>query len=307
MTWNSSLAGRRPALQARARIIQRIRQFFIEGGYLEIETPLRIPAPPPEAHIDAVPANGWFLHTSPEICMKRLLAAGFERVFQICHCWRQDERGAFHLPEFTMLEWYRSETDYFGLMADCEELVRSVMSGLGLDGRFFHRGKFLDVNGAWEKITVRDAYRRFGGISMEQALALDCFDEVMVEKIEPMLGLERPAFIYDYPAERGALARLKKEDPSVAERFELYIGGVEIANAFSELIDADEQRARFTREESHRKSTGKTPYPSPEKFLDELSHMPPSAGIALGVDRLVMVLLDTEVIDDVVAFTPEEL
>lgn len=272
-----------------------------------METPLRIPAPPPESHIDAVPADGWFLHTSPELCMKRLLAAGFERVFQICRCWRSGERGAFHLPEFTMLEWYRSETDYLGLMDDCEELVRCVVSGLGLDGRFSYRGRTLDIHGAWEKISVREAYRRFGGISMEQAMVEDCFDEVMVNAIEPMLGLDRPAFIYDYPAERGALARLKSGDPSVAERFELYIGGVEIANAFSELIDADEQRARFVQEASYRASAGKVPYPSPEKFLEELPHMPPSAGIALGVDRLVMVLLGKEDIDDVVAFAPEEL
>jgi len=304
---NRSLAGRHEALQARAQIVQQIRQFFIAGGYLEIETPLRIPAPPPQPPIDAVPADGWFLHTSPELCMKRLLAAGYERIFQICHCWRKNERGALHFPEFTMLEWYRSEADYFGLMVDCEELVRSVVSGMGSNGRIPYRGKILDINNVWERMSVREAYRRFGKISMEQALAEDCFDEVMVEKIEPMLGLETPTFIYDYPAERGALARLKEDDPSVAERFELYIGGVEIANAFSELTDADEQRSRFAREESYRRTAGKTPYPSPEKFLDELRHMPPSAGIALGVDRLVMVLLGKESIDDVVAFTPEGL
>ena len=307
MTQKRPLAGRRTALLARAQIVQQIRKFFIEGGYLEVETPLRIPAPPPESHIDAVAADGWFLHTSPELCMKRLLAAGFDRVFQICRCWRSGERGAFHLPEFTMLEWYRSETDYLELMDDCEELVRSVVSGLGWNGRIAYRGRALDINGAWERISVREAYRRFGGISMEQAMAEDCFDEVMVNAIEPMLGLDRPVFIYDYPAERGALARLKNGDPSVAERFELYIGGVEIANAFSELIDADEQRARFVQEASFRESAGKVPYPSPEKFLEELSQMPPSAGIALGVDRLVMVLLGKEAIDDIVAFTPEEL
>jgi len=307
MTQKKPLAGRRTALLARAHIIQQIRKFFIEGGYLEVETPLCIPAPAPESHIDAVPADGWFLQTSPELCMKRLLAAGFDRVFQICRCWRSGERGSFHLPEFTMLEWYRSEIDYLGLMDDCEELVRSVVSGLGLDGRIAYRGRTLDINGAWEKISVREAYHRFGGIAMEQAMVEDRFDEVMVNAIEPMLGLDRPAFIYDYPAERGALARLKKDDPTVAERFELYIGGVEIANAFSELIDAAEQRARFVQEASYRESAGKAPYLSPEKFLEELPQMPASAGIALGVDRLVMVLLGKESIDDVVAFTPEEL
>ena len=142
---------------------------------------------------------------------------------------------------------------------------------------------------------------------MEQALAQDLFDEVMVRDIEPRLGLEKPCFIYDYPAERGALARLKEDDPSVAERFELYIGGLELANAFSELTDPQEQRDRFLAEQEFRRATGKTVYPLPEKFLAELPAMPPAAGIALGLDRLIMVLLDKSSIDEVVAFIPEEL
>ncbi|HEY6873502.1 MAG TPA: EF-P lysine aminoacylase EpmA [Geobacteraceae bacterium] len=307
MPVNRSLAGRREALLARADIIQRTRQFFIEGGYLEIETPFRIPAPAPESHIDAIPADGWFLHTSPEICMKRMLAAGYERLFQVCRCWRHGERGTLHLPEFTMLEWYRSGADYQGLMEECEELVRALVSGMGLGETVSCRGRRIEVSGTWERISVSDAYRRFAGIPVEQAMEQDRFDEVMVQDIEPMLGLDRPTFLYDYPAERGALARLKEGNAAVAERFELYIGGVEIANAFSELTDANEQRTRFVREAAYRESTGKTPYPSPEKFLAELPHMPQAAGIALGVDRLVMVLLGKETIDEVVAFTPEEL
>lgn len=307
MTLNWGLARKREALQARARIIQEIRNFFIEGGYLEVETPLRIPAPPPESHIDALPAGGWFLHTSPELCMKRMLAAGYERLFQICRCWRDGERGALHLPEFTMLEWYRTGADYLGLMEDCEGLVRGVVSAMGMAGGIACRGRVIETNGPWERISVRDAYRRHGGISMDEALAKDRFDEVMVQAIEPRLGLDRPTFLYDYPAERSALARLKEGDPTVAERFELYIGGVEIANGFSELIDADEQRVRFDQEAGYRKSAGKASYPSPEKFLDELPNMPPAAGIALGLDRLVMALLDKVTIDEVVTFTPEEL
>jgi lysyl-tRNA synthetase class 2 len=307
MTRHWSLSRKRTTLAARARIIDGIRKFFIKGGYLEVETPLRIPAPLPESHIDAIAADGWFLHTSPELCMKRMLAAGYERLFQICRCWRAGERGSFHLPEFTMLEWYRTGANYLDLMDDCEALIRSVATGLGLAGTVDYRGMHIEIGGAWPRISVREAYRRYTGISMEQALEEDRFDEEMVQAIEPMLGLDRPVFLYDYPAEKGALARLKKADPSVAERFELYIGGVEIANAFSELIDADEQRTRFVQEAAYRHSMGKTPYPVPERFLAELPTMPPAAGIALGVDRLVMVLLDAASIDEVVAFTPEDL
>jgi elongation factor P--(R)-beta-lysine ligase len=272
-----------------------------------VETPLRIPSPPPESYIDAIPSDGWFLHTSPEICMKRMLAAGYERIYQICHCWRSDERGALHLPEFTMLEWYRSSTDYLGLMEECESLVRRVALATGGRERIFFRGREIDVRPPWERISVRDAFSRYGGVPMEQALARGLFDEVMVRDIEPRLGLDKPVFIHDYPAERGALARLKADDPAVAERFELYMGGLELANAFSELIDPREQRDRFLTEQACRCAGGKTVYPLPEKFLAELPAMPPSAGIALGIDRLVMVLMDAAGIDEVVAFTPEEL
>lgn len=307
MTGSWFLARRRKTLEIRALIIQQIRQFFHDGGYLEVETPLRIPSPAPELHIDAIPSVEWFLQTSPELCMKRLLAAGFERIFQICHCWRSGERGGCHLPEFTMLEWYRSGTDYLGLMEDCELLVQHLALVNGLGTRINFNGREIDVTPPWERISVGEAFFRFGGISMEQALAHDRFDEIMVRDIEPNLGLDRPAFIYDYPAERGALARLKENNPSVAERFELYIVGLELANAFSELTDDIEQRNRFTDERELRRTSGKSVYPLPEKFLAELTSMPPSAGIALGIDRLVMVLLDKSSIDDVVAFTPEEL
>ncbi|CAG0971038.1 Elongation factor P--(R)-beta-lysine ligase [Geobacteraceae bacterium] len=307
MTVNWGLARRREALGARARIIQEIRRFFIEGGYLEVETPLRIPAPAPESHIDPVPADGWFLQTSPEICMKRMLAAGYGRLFQICHCWRAGERGRMHVPEFTMLEWYRAGTDYAGLMDECERLVRSVVEGMGFGGKLAFRGGTIDSAAPWERTTVRDAFVKHGGMTMEEALERDVFDEVMVERIEPRLGNGRPTFIHDYPACRGALARLKPDDPTVAERFELYIGGVELANAFSELTDPVEQRTRFESEAAFRAFRGQITIPLPENFLAELAEMPPSAGIALGVDRLVMVLLDAASIDEVVAFTPEEL
>ena len=295
------------ALTARSAIISEIRRFFLNRNYLEVETPLLIPAPAPELHIDAIPAGSWFLHTSPELCMKRLLAAGYERIFQICRCWRQAERGRKHLPEFSMLEWYTAGCDYRDLMEECEELVREITKAVGKENSIIFRDQHISLAGPWERITVRDAFLRHASISMEEALRRDLFDEVMVEDIEPRLGITQPTFIYDYPAERGALARLRQDDPGVAERFELYMGGLELANAFTELTDAEEQRARFATEEKYRREIDKVPYPLPEKFLDELTHMPQSAGIALGVDRLVMLLVDAAAIDDVVAFTPEEL
>jgi lysyl-tRNA synthetase class 2 len=307
MMFNWGLSCKSGTLAARARIINQIRLFFNAGGYLEVETPLRIPAPAPESQIDAIPSADWFLQTSPELCMKRLLAAGCERLFQLCRCWREGERGRLHLPEFTMLEWYRAGADYLSLMDECETLVRSLAYEMGLGEKIVYRGREIELADRWERITVRDAFARFGGIAMEHALAQGTFDEIMVERIEPRLGTHRPTFIYDYPAERGALARLRADDSTVAERFELYIGGIELANAFSELIDPSEQRARFSHETSVRTSMGRRSYPLPEKFLDELSGMPPSAGIALGIDRLVMVLLDKRSIDEVVAFTPEDL
>jgi elongation factor P--(R)-beta-lysine ligase len=291
----------------RARIVQGIRLFFIDQGYLEVETPHRIPAPAPETHIDAIPSGSWFLHTSPELCMKRLLAAGHEKIFQLCRVWREGERGSQHAPEFTLLEWYRSGSDYWNLMEECEAMIRNVVSSIGLGERVSFRGRTLDLSAPWERISVSDAFHRYARMPMEKALESDLFDELMAREIEPRLGTEKPAFLHDYPAERGALARLKNDNPALAERFELYLGGVELANAFSELVDAEEQRRRFINEQALRREMLKPIYPMPEKFLEELSGMAPSAGIALGVDRLVMVLLDAPRIDDVVAFTPEEL
>jgi len=304
---NWPLARRKTALEQRARIIRKIRQFFGERGYLEVETPHRIPAPAPESHVDAVPSGKWFLHTSPELCMKRMLAAGYEKIFQICRCWREGERGSQHIPEFTLLEWYRVRSDYLALMDECEALIQSLAVEIRLGESVTFREHNVLLASPWERITVEEAFDRYAKISAREALKQDLFDEVMVQDIEPRLGIKNPTFIYDYPAERRAMARLKKEDPAVAERFELYLGGLEIANAFSELIDAKEQREVFQSEMETRRLLGKKVYPVPERFLDEMEEMPPSAGIALGVDRLVMVLLNAKTIDEVVAFTPEEL
>ncbi len=302
MNTNWRIARKRSHLEARARIIQSIRAFFMERDFLEIETPHRIPANAPEPHIDAVPSGEWYLHTSPELCMKRMLAAGYDRLFQICRVWRGNERGSRHLPEFTMLEWYRARSNYEALMEDCEALISSLIP----DGRILRGGERIDLSSPWERITVAEAFARHSPIPLEEALASDRFDEILVEKIEPGLGAG-PVFLTEYPAGLAALARRKPGDPSVAERFELYIGGLELANAFSELTDADEQRERFGRDEAIRRAEGKIPCPTPEKFLTELVNMPPSAGIALGLDRLIMLLTGAGAIDEVAAFTPEDL
>lgn len=294
-------------LRARARILGSVRRFFEQNGFLETDTPHRIPVPIPESHIDVIRTDGWVLHPSPEICMKRLLAAGFDRIFQICRCWRDAERGSLHLPEFTILEWYRAGADYTALMEDCEALIRGAAAAAGLVGRLESRGCSVDLYGPWERITVREAFSRYSGMEAEEALERDLFDEIMVCEIEPRLGIERPAILMDYPASRGSLARVKPGQPDVVERFELYIAGLELANAFSELVDPGEQRHRFMQENENRRLAAKPVYPLPEGFLADLAFMPPAAGIALGVDRLVMLLLDAERIDDVVAFTPEEL
>jgi lysyl-tRNA synthetase class 2 len=297
----------RKNLAIRARVIQTIRRFFIERDYLEIETPIRIPAPAPEAHIDAVESGGWFLQTSPELCMKRLLAAGFPRIFQICKCFRLGERGDRHLPEMTMLEWYRAESDYQEMMRECEALITAVALDLSAPDVLNYQGRQIKLTPPWRRLSVEQAYRQYGAVSALTALEQGQFDEIMVEKIEPNLELTRPLFLVDYPAARGALARLKPGDGQYAERFELYIGGLEICNAFSELTDPAEQRARFDGEQNHRRLSGKPVYPMPESFISALSDMPDAAGNALGIDRLIMLFADTEKIDEVVAFTPEEL
>jgi lysyl-tRNA synthetase class 2 len=192
-------------------------------------------------------------------------------------------------------------------MEECEELIRFVAMAIGLDQKIIFRGREIDLSEPWERVSVKETFDAYSQTSMTEALQRNLFDEIMVQDIEPKLGIKKPTFIYDYPAEKGALARLKVEDLSIAERFELYIGGLELANGFSELVDSEEQRRRFHLENEQRQSMGKRIYSMPDKFLSELDSMPSSAGIALGVDRLVMVFLDAETIDQVVAFTPEEL
>jgi len=298
------------ALWLRAHIVRAVRDFFWERGFLEVETPLLIPANAPEEHINPVTAlPSWQLQTSPEICMKRLLCKGHKRLFQISRCWRADERGSRHLSEFTMLEWYRADSDYRSLMTDCEGLLRHVAAVCMADKPVYrHRFCIIDPFQLWPRITVQEAFLCFGNTDVWDCLQKGEYEEVLTASIEPGLAqFSKPVILMDYPSELAALARLKPGQTRLAERFELYLGGLELANGFSELNDPDEQRRRFKEANRLRLEKGIVPLVLPEPFLRELAAMPSSAGIALGVDRLVMLAVGADVIDDVVAFTPEEL
>ncbi|MCL2789698.1 MAG: EF-P lysine aminoacylase EpmA [Desulfobulbus sp.] len=300
-------------LRLRSDLLQAIRLFFLKRGYIEVDTPLRLPALIPESHLIPFASEGAFLHTSPELCMKRLLANGCDRIFQICHCFRKEERGRLHQAEFTMLEWYHKGWDYFDLMRQCEELIVQVAQSLpscaGLvEGNGLRWGDALvKLAPPWERLTVAEAFQRYADVAVTKAVRTGSFDEILVTEVEPNLGVDRPVFLYDYPAEQGAsLARRKRENPAVAERFELYIAGVELANGFSELVDPLEQRQRFQREIENVHRAGRTAE-MPEKLLAELSQVGETAGIALGVDRLCMLLMGHTDIAQTVPLFFEEL
>ena len=273
-------------LKARAQVLRTIRAFFDGRGFVEVETSVRIPAPAPEPHIDCPASGDWFLRASPELQMKKLLAAGLPRIYQIGACFREGERGRRHAPEFTMLEWYRANADYTDIAADMEELARAVLWARG------------NAPLAFARLTVREAYRQWAGWDPVADWDQDRFDFDMATKIEPNLP-KGPLFLTDYPAPAASLARLKADDPRVAERWELYMDGMELANAFTELTDAAEQRRRFEAARAERRTLGEADYPLDEDFLSALARMPPAGGVALGVDRLVMLACGAASIDAV--------
>ena len=281
-------------LSERARVLREIRAFFDARGFTEVETPVRIPAPAPEPHIDCPPSGDWFLRASPELQMKKLLAAGMERIYQIGPCFRAGEKGRRHSPEFTMLEWYRANADYSDIACDAEELLAEILRP--------RRSAALPMrprrSAALPRVTVREAYLRWAGWDPVETWDQDRFDFDMATKVEPNLPKE-PLFLTDYPAPAASLARLKSDDACVAERWELYVDGIELANAFTELIDPVEQRRRFELAREERRALGEADYPLDEEFLDALARMPPSGGVALGVDRLVMLACGASSIADV--------
>lgn len=307
-----SLAARMPFLERRADLTRAVRGFFHDRGYREVETPYAVPAPGEEVHLrafstsrehpDGTRENLW-LHTSPEFAMKRLLVAQSGPIFQFARVWRNGEASALHAPEFTMLEWYRPGSNMSSLIEETTTLMRSVLPPI-----VHCRGVTTDLSHC-ERLTVADAFTRYAGVDLlaigDDAAALaaaanvrlrdkedweDLFFRLLLERIEPRIGREHPTFLTHWPAAQAALARRDPADPRVAERFELYVCGIELANAFVELTDPAEQRARFLVERQRRHAMHGPDWDLDEDFLAALGHgMPPSAGIALGFDRLAMI------------------
>jgi lysyl-tRNA synthetase class 2 len=326
---------RRPRLLARTRIIGALRAYFERQGFIEVEPAILQASPGNEAHLhgfateiigpDGVRAPA-FLHTSPEFAMKKLLAAGESRIFAFSRVFRNRERGALHAPEFTMLEWYRAGAGYEALMDDCAEIVAIAAERAGAR-RLRFRGRESDPFVRPERLSVRDAFLRYAGLDLFDSLGVDgrtgnrdaiaaqamaaglriadddnwsdIFSRILSEKVEPALGLGRATILCLYPACEAALARVSADDPRLADRFELYACGVELANAFGELTDSAEQRRRFEAEMAEKQRVYGETYPLDEDFLAALDSMPAASGAALGLDRLAMLACGAERIEDV--------
>lgn len=274
-------------LVKRSRIVSRIRSFFDALGFVEVETPVRIAAPAPETNIDCPPVvTGGFLRASPELQMKKLLALGMDMIYQIGPCFRDGEKGSRHNPEFTMIEWYRRESSYRNIMDDTKNLVTSLLEEFSPEREVSFR-----------ELKVRDAYLKFAGWDPWVDGDHDRFDFDMATKIEPAIKeIGGGVFLVDYPPWAASLSRLRGD---VAERWELYWDGVELANCFSELNDSGEQLKRFEFAREERRVSGESDYPIDTEFIDSVSAMGPAAGVALGIDRLVMALLGVREISDV--------
>ncbi|HEX8166848.1 MAG TPA: EF-P lysine aminoacylase EpmA [Beijerinckiaceae bacterium] len=331
-------AGRRPALMLRNRIKTAMRRWFEARGFVEVEAAALQVSPGNEAHLHAFATElsgtgagrrALYLHTSPEFAMKKLLAAGETRIFDFARVFRNRERGALHHPEFTLLEWYRTAEPYEALMRDCAELLRLAAETAGVT-EMRYRGRAADPFAGPERVTVADAFKRHAGIDLlgtlgaggepdrdalaEAAAAAgvriaaddtwsDVYSRVLTERVEPHLGHARATILYEYPVAEAALARPTAHDARVAERFELYVCGVELANAFGELTDPREQRRRFEAEMAEKERVYGERYPVDDDFLAALAHMPQASGIALGFDRLVMLAVGASRIDEVI-WTP---
>ena len=329
-------AARRGRLEQRGRILGAVRDFFAERGYVEVDTPALQVSPGLEPHLRAFattlhdPCSGRaverYLHTSPEFAMKKLLVAGLPRIWQLAHVFRDGERSATHHPEFAMLEWYRVGASYGDLMDECEALVRARQHAAGVEA-LAGRGGTADARLPWRRLSVAAAFSELCGIDLlataPDPLAPDIerlaaaarhigvaphagddwealFFRIFLERIEPALGLGAPTILYDYPLSMAALARRSPGDPRLAERFEVYVCGLELANAFGELTDAAEQRVRFAADQAKKRALYGEAYPIDEDFLAALEHgLPPCAGIALGFDRLVMLATGAEDIEEV--------
>lgn len=328
---------RRPLLLARNRIKTAIRAWFEGQGFVEVDVGCLQVSPGNETHLHAfateligtdLTRTPLYLHTSPEFAMKKLLAAGEEKIFTFAPAFRNRERGALHVPEFTMLEWYRTERPYETLWDDCAEILR-IAAEVTQRNAWEWRGRICDVTKRYDHVSLDRAFAQFAGVALhetysadgtdraalaERAVAAgirigagdswsDIFSRVLVERIEPGLGSPRPAILHAYPVHEAALAARDRELPRLARRFELYVAGVELANGFGELTDAVEQRRRLEQQMAARQRIYGECYPLDEDFLAALAHMPPAAGCALGFDRLVMLATGAGQIDQVL-WTP---
>lgn len=287
-------------LPVRAKIASLLRAAFDAARFVEVETPVGIIAPAAEEYIEAPKADGFFLRTSPELQMKRLLAAGMERIYQLGPCFRSGENGRRHRQEFTMLEFYQTGADYLQLLEFTQSFLLSVCRGIHGDSSFRFNGETISLE-KLEIIPVRDAFRRFAGKSADQCAEEEgLFELVLVDQVEPKLPKDRPCVLIDYPVRFGAFAQPKPADPSLVERWEIYLGGIELANTYGELIDPKIQRERFERFSQTRREQHLAEYPEPTAFLEAIDHgFPPCAGSALGFDRLVMLLTDHPDIADI--------
>jgi lysyl-tRNA synthetase class 2 len=331
-------ADRRPLLLTRGRIRDSVRRYFAAQDFVEVECGALQVSPGNEAHLHAfaserIGTDGarrpLYLHTSPEFACKKLLAAGEKRIFSLAPVYRNRERGALHAPEFTMLEWYRAGEPYDAVIADCLAILKLAGEAAG-NSNFRFRGREADVTASPQRIGVAEAFHHFAQIDLlatldgegapdTPALARaatkagiktgtgdtwsDIFSRVLTERVEPHLGIGAPAILDRYPRVEAALARATSDDPRVAERFELYVCGVELANGFGELTDAVEQRRRFEAEMDEKQRIHGLRYPIDEDFLAALAHMPEASGVALGFDRLVMLATGAPRIDSVI-WTP---
>lgn len=317
-------------LKTRMKIMRTVREYFDNQGFWEVETPALQTMPCADMHIhgfkteyfgpDLKKSRDYYLHTSPEFEMKKLLVAGASEIYQICKVYRNGESTKMHSPEFTMLEWYRAGADYRDIMRDCEGLLRAVAKAAEIE-TFKFGDKVCSPFEAAERLKVSQAFFKYAGIDLNACMDSrdifanmankrgvrviesdqwdDIFHAVMAEKIEPELGQGAPTILYEYPASMACLSK-KAKDERFAERFELYICGVELANAFTELTDAGEQRKRFTEEMAAKKERYGFDYPLDEDFLSALEYgMPEAGGIALGLDRLIMLACGVDNIENV--------
>jgi lysyl-tRNA synthetase class 2 len=330
------LAARQKNLTERGRVLAAVRQFFANDSFVEVQTPALQVSPGLEPHLRAFattlhdPRDGGahprYLHTSPEFAMKKLLVGGMERIWQLAPVFRDGERGATHHPEFSMIEWYRAGATYRELMADCENLLQAAQAAAS-GGLLSWQGRAADACRPFEQLSVAEAFACHAGIDIlatapdparpDVALLATAagrvgiaphdgddwealYFRIFLDRIEPHLGIGAPTILYDYPASMAALSRRKPDDPRLAERFEIYVCGLELANAFSELTDPQEQRARFEADQARKMTLYGEMYPIDEDFLAALDHgLPDCAGIALGFDRLVMLCTGAERIEDV--------